>query len=89
MSRAHSASDSRPARPALTFYPAEVDGSPAAFVVDLEQEPRKALAYRIVVAIPMRDPTDDGLRSEDEMGTLDRIRDGFTGEIKELALAVN
>ena len=70
-------------RPALTFYPAEVDGAPAAFVVDLEQEPRKALGARIVVAVPMRDPTEDGLRSEDEMGTLDRVQEVITGRLED------
>ncbi len=75
MSRARTAVVPAPARPSLTFYPAEVDGSPAAFVVDLEQEPRKALSTRIVVAVPMRDPTDDGLRSEDEMAALDGVQE--------------
>ncbi len=65
----------RTPRPSLTFYPAEVDGLPAAFVVDLEQEPQKALASRIVVAVPMRSPTEDGLRSEREMGALDRVQE--------------
>src|SRR3954470_16569156 len=83
MSRARTASDARPSRPALTFYPAEVDGSPAAFVVDLEQEPRKALSSRIVVAVPMRDPTEDGLRSEDEMGTLDRVQEVITSRLEK------
>ena len=83
MSRVRTASAARPSRPALTFYPAEVDGSPAAFVVDLEQEPRKVLSSRIVVAIPMRDPTEDGLRSEDEMGTLDRVQEVITGRLQE------
>lgn len=61
--------------PAFTFYPAEVDGEPAAFVVDLEREPRNDLRTRIVVGIPMRDPSENGLRSDDETGTLDRVQE--------------
>ena len=66
---------------AFTFYPAEVDGEPAAFVVDLEQEPRNELRTRIVVAVPMRDPSDDGLRSDDETGTLDRVQEMIMGRL--------
>ncbi len=83
MSRARTPAVAPRTRPALTFYPAEVDGAPAAFVVDLEQEPRKALGARIVVAVAMRDPTEDGLRSEDEMGTLDRVQEVITGRLEQ------
>ena len=83
MSRARTPAVAPRPRPALTFYPAEVDGAPAAFVVDLEQEPRKSLGARIVVAVPMRDPTEDGLRSEDEMGTLDRVQEVITGRLED------
>jgi len=83
MSRARTPAVAARTRPALTFYPAEVDGAPAAFVVDLEQVPRKKLGARIVVAVPMRDPTEDGLRSEDEMGTLDRVQEVITDRLEE------
>ena len=72
----------------FTFYPAEVDGDPAAFVVDLEQEPRNDLRTRIVVAVPMRDPSEDGLRSDDETGTLDRVQEMIMNRIEEAYSAV-
>ena len=74
----------------FTFYPADVDGSPAAFVVDLEQEPRPTHPSRITVSVSMLEPEPDGLRSEGEMeeldGLLTRIAPGATGKDKQFKL---
>ncbi|MDB4946474.1 MAG: hypothetical protein JWP97_6008 [Labilithrix sp.] len=70
-------------RPSLTFYPAEVDGKPAAFVVDLEQTPRRALGTRIVVALLMHSPVDNGLRSDDELDALDAAQEMITDRLEE------
>jgi hypothetical protein len=61
-----------------TFYPADVDGSPAAFVVDLEQEPRDTHPTRITISVPMLEPEPDGLRSETEMEDLDALQAKIT-----------
>src|ERR1700710_500592 len=61
-----------------TFYPADVDGSPAAFVVDLEQEPRATHPTRVTVSVSMLDPEADGLRSEAEMEDLDVLQTKIT-----------
>lgn len=64
-----------------TFYPAEVDGALAAFIVDLEQEPRKTLPTRITVSVEMTAPTDDGLRSDEEGADLDDLLDQLTSRL--------
>src|SRR4051794_11196184 len=69
----------------LTFYPSDVDGSPAAFVVDLEQEPRVSHATRVTVSVSMQSPEADGLRSEAEMRRLDVLQGDLT---KRLAKAI-
>jgi hypothetical protein len=68
-----------------TFYPADVDGSPAAFVVDLEQEPRGSHATRITVSVPMLEPESDGLRSEGEMQDLDTLQTKLTDRLSRVA----
>jgi regulator of RNase E activity RraB len=76
-------------RPSLTFYPAEVEGSPAAFIVDLEQEPQKALSTRIIVSVPMLAPTEDGLRSEVEMAALDDVQEAIMSRLEDAFGAVH
>ena len=68
-----------------TFYPADVDGSPAAFVVDLEQEPRISHATRISVSVPMLEPESDGLRSEGEMQDLDDLQTKLTDRLARVS----
>ena len=68
-----------------TFYPADVDGSPAAFVVDLEQEPRSSHATRITVSVPMLEAEEDGLRSEGEMQDLDTLQTKLTDRLERAA----
>jgi hypothetical protein len=68
-----------------TFYPADVDGAPAAFVVDLEQEPRTSHATRITVSVPMLEPEADGLRSEGEMQDLDTLQTKLTDRLARAA----
>jgi hypothetical protein len=88
-SKAVSRSASAPAEfsPAFvgTFYPADVDGSPAAFVVDLEQEPRTSHATRITVSVPMLEAEPDGLRSEGEMQDLDTLQTKLTERLARAA----
>ena len=88
-SKAVSRSASAPAEftPAFvgTFYPADVDGSPAAFVVDLEQEPRSSHATRITVSVPMLEAEPDGLRSEGEMQDLDTLQTKLTERLARAA----
>ncbi len=71
-----------------TFYPADVDGSPAAFVVDLEQEPRATHPTRITVSVPMLEPEPDGLRSEGEMEELDALQTKITERFARVAGAM-
>ena len=71
-----------------TFYPADVDGSAAAFVVDLEQEPRSSHATRITVSVPMLEAEQDGLRSEGEMQDLDTLQTKLTDRLERAAGAV-
>jgi hypothetical protein len=68
-----------------TFYPADVDGAPAAFVVDLEQEPRASHATRITVSVSMLEPESDGLRSEGEMQDLDTLQTKLTERLARAA----
>jgi hypothetical protein len=68
-----------------TFYPADVDGSPAAFVVDLEQEPRDSHPTRITVSVPMLEAEADGLRSETEMEDLDVLQTKLTERLSRAA----
>jgi hypothetical protein len=68
-----------------TFYPADVDGAPAAFVVDLEQEPRATMPTRITVSVPMHEPEPDGLRSEGEMEDLDTLQTKLTDRLTAAA----
>jgi len=68
-----------------TFYPADVDGSPAAFVVDLEQEPRSSHPTRITVSVPMLEPETDGLRSEGEMQDLDTLQTKLTERLARVS----
>ncbi len=88
-SKAPAASASAPAEfsPAFvgTFYPADVDGSPAAFVVDLEQEPRSSHPTRITVSVPMLEPEEDGLRSEGEMQDLDDQQTKLTDRLSRVS----
>ncbi|MDB4934647.1 MAG: uncharacterized protein JWP87_1619 [Labilithrix sp.] len=87
-STAPSSTGSAPAfSPAFTgtFYPADVDGSPAAFVVDLEQEPRDTLPTRVTVSVPMHEPEPDGLRSEGEMEDLDTLQTKLTERLADAA----
>ena len=86
-SSAGSASASGDFSPAFvgTFYPADVDGSPAAFVVDLEQEPRSTHPTRITVSVPMLEPEPDGLRSEGEMQDLDTLQTKLTERLARAA----
>jgi hypothetical protein len=67
----------------LTFYPAEVDGVPAAFLVDLEREPDASLPYRIVVAITMRAPASNGLRAAKEADKLDGVQRNIADILSE------
>jgi hypothetical protein len=71
-----------------TFYPADVDGSPAAFVVDLEQEPRATHPTRITVSVAMLEPDTDGLRSEQEMEDLEALQARITERLQTAAGAV-
>ena len=71
-----------------TFYPADVDGAPAAFVVDLEQEPLPSHPTRITVSLEMLEPESDGLRSEAEMQDLDGIQANMTERLARAAGAV-
>jgi hypothetical protein len=68
-----------------TFYPADVDGAPAAFVVDLEQEPRPSHPTRITVSVPMLEAEPDGLRSEREMEDLDALQTKITERLARAA----
>jgi hypothetical protein len=72
----------------FTFYPADVDGSPAAFVVDLEQEPRATHPTRITVSVSMLEPQPDGLRSESEMEELDSLQTELTKRLAGVAGAM-
>ena len=71
-----------------TFYPADVDGAPAAFVVDLEQEPRATHPTRITVTVAMLEPEADGLRSEQEMEDLEALQARITERLARAAGAV-
>jgi hypothetical protein len=71
-----------------TFYPADVDGSPAAFVIDLEQEPKPTHPTRITVSVAMLEPESDGLRSESEMLDLDGIQEKMMDRLARAAGAV-
>ena len=71
-----------------TFYPADVDGAPAAFVVDLEQEPRASHPTRITVSMGMLEPEADGLRSEGEMQPLDALQEQITIQLGRAAGAI-
>jgi hypothetical protein len=71
-----------------TFYPADVDGVPAAFVVDLEQEPIPSHPTRITVSVSMLEPEPDGLRSEAEMEDLDVIQGKMMERLARAAGAV-
>jgi hypothetical protein len=68
-----------------TFYPADVDGSPAAFVVDLEQEPLPSHPTRITVSVAMLEPDLDGLRSGTEMEDLDSLQSKITERLAHAA----
>jgi hypothetical protein len=71
-----------------TFYPADVDGAPAAFVVDLEQEPRPTHPTRVTVSMNMLEPESDGLRSEGEMEDLDVLQAKMTERLARAAGAI-
>lgn len=71
-----------------TFYPADVDGAPAAFVVDLEQEPRATHPTRVTVSMLMLEPEADGLRSEGEMEDLDALQTKMTERLARAAGAI-
>jgi hypothetical protein len=71
-----------------TFYPADVDGAPAAFVVDLEQEPRPTHPTRVTVSMNMLEPESDGLRSEGEMEDLDALQEKMTERLSRTAGAI-
>ena len=71
-----------------TFYPADVDGAPAAFVVDLEQEPRPTHPTRVTVSMNMLEPEADGLRSEGEMEELDKLQSRMTERLARAAGAI-
>jgi hypothetical protein len=71
-----------------TFYPADVDGAPAAFVVDLEQEPRPTHPTRVTVSMNMLEPESDGLRSEGEMEDLDILQAKMTERLSRAAGAI-
>ena len=71
-----------------TFYPADVDGAPAAFVVDLEQEPRATHPTRVTVSMNMFEPESDGLRSEGEMEDLDILQAKMTERLTRAAGAI-
>jgi hypothetical protein len=71
-----------------TFYPAEVDGAAAAFVVDLEQEPQPTRPTRITVSVSMLEPEPDGLRSEAEMADLDGAQEKLMVRLARAAGAV-
>jgi hypothetical protein len=87
MARSSTSSDFEPSFTG-TFYPADVDGAPAAFVVDLEQEPRPTHPTRITVSMPMLEPEPDGLRSEGEMEDLDTLQTKMTDRLAHAAGAI-
>lgn len=87
MARSSTSSDFEPSFTG-TFYPADVDGVPAAFVVDLEQEPRPTHPTRITVSMPMLEPEPDGLRSEGEMEDLDTLQTKMTERLARAAGAI-
>lgn len=71
-----------------TFYPADVDGAPAAFVVDLEQEPMPTHPTRITVSVSMLEPEPDGLRSQAEIADLDGIQETMMDRLARAAGAI-
>ncbi|MDB5214767.1 MAG: hypothetical protein JWO86_2694 [Myxococcaceae bacterium] len=87
MARSSSSSDFEPSFRG-TFYPADVDGAPAAFVVDLEQEPRPTHPTRITVSMNMLEPEADGLRSDGEMEDLDNLQTKMTDRLARAAGAI-
>ena len=87
MARSSTSSDFEP-RFTGTFYPADVDGAPAAFVVDLEQEPRPTHPTRVTVSMNMLEPESDGLRSEGEMEDLDLLQAKMTERLARAARAI-
>ena len=87
MARTSSSSDFEPSFRG-TFYPADVDGAPAAFVVDLEQEPRPTHPTRVTVSMNMLEPEPDGLRSEGEMSDLDVVQAKMTERLGRAAGAI-
>ena len=87
MARSSTSSDFEPSFTG-TFYPADVDGAPAAFVVDLEQEPRATHPTRVTVSMNMLEPEVDGLRSEGEMDDLDTLQAKMTERLARAAGAI-
>ncbi|MBL8610174.1 MAG: DUF695 domain-containing protein [Myxococcales bacterium] len=66
---------------AFNFYPAEINGSPAAVVVDLAAEPDASRPYRIAVRFDLREPDEEGLRSEDEEKALEALDEKIEGRL--------
>ncbi|MCC6899888.1 MAG: DUF695 domain-containing protein [Polyangiaceae bacterium] len=62
----------------FVFYPTEIDGQPAAIVVDLAAEPTPTHPYCIIVRSSMREPDAEGLRSEREMSRLRAVQEALT-----------
>jgi hypothetical protein len=76
-------------RPSFAFYLSDVEGSPASFNIDLEQEPQKALSTRIIVSVAMFAPNEIGLRSEAETAALDDVHEVLVSRLEKAFRAVH